>query len=429
MRWLRAVFFTAILIAIGPMLTDSLAQLSESPAPTNSLQTKEVPNMGGAVIRKNADRLSLGLNKIPVLQEEFWGNPIWVYASALAYVGMAFLMARMVDWLVQTQLKRWVSQTKSQWDDLLLNLLSGPIKIITFVVFLNVGLQLVDWPGTMEAIVSRIAYIVVLGSLLMVSLRMVDIFVRAWKSRLPVDGDRGFNEQFLVFIGQVAKVILGAVAALTLIDLFGFPIKTLLGTAGVFGLAVGLAAQDTVANLFGAVAVFIDKPFRVGDRIQVGGIDGTVEEMGLRSTTVRSLDGYLITVPNKTVGNTTVINISQRSTIKTELNFGIPYDTSSERVRIATEILLSVYKDHPQTQDVMVNFNKFADSWLNLQVVHWWRGNDGRRQLNDLHELNLKAKDKFDRAGIAFAYPTQTLLFTSLNTPVGVSSGPAIPRA
>ena len=114
-------------------------------------------------------------------------------------------------------------------------------------------------------------------------------------------------------------------------------------------MAVGLTAQDTLANLFGAVAVLVDKPFKVGDRIQLDTLDGVVEYIGFRSTRVRNLDGHLVTVPNKTMGNATITNISARPNIKTVMNIGLTYDTPPDRIRRALEILEEVYQRHPRT--------------------------------------------------------------------------------
>jgi len=175
------------------------------------------------------------------------------------------------------------------------------------------------------------------------------------------------------------------------------------------GLAVGLAAQDTLGNLFGAVAVFVDKPFRIGDRIQLDQVDGTVESIGLRSTRVRNLNGHLITVPNKTMGNATITNVTCRPNIKTEMNIGLTYDTPAEKVKRALKILEEIYRGHPMTVDLIVSFNKFADSSLNILVVHWWNSTDFKAYLAGMQELNLAIKERFDAEGISFAFPTQTL--------------------
>ena len=111
-------------------------------------------------------------------------------------------------------------------------------------------------------------------------------------------------------IRKSLKVFIIVVAALVTLDNLGVNITAAIASLSIGGLAVGLAAQDTLANLFGAVAIFLDKPFKVGDRIQVDNVDGPVESIGLRSTRVRNLDGHLVTIPNKTMGNATITNVA-----------------------------------------------------------------------------------------------------------------------
>jgi len=134
-----------------------------------------------------------------------------------------------------------------------------------------------------------------------------------------------------------------------------------------------------------------------------------VESIGLRSTRVRNLDGHLITVPNKTMGNATITNITQRPNIKSIINVGLTYDTSTEKLKRALSILEEVYKTHPKTHDVLIAFNRFADSSLNIQVIHWWKSTDPKEQLLGMQELNLALKKRFDDEKINFAFPSQTV--------------------
>jgi MscS family membrane protein len=199
------------------------------------------------------------------------------------------------------------------------------------------------------------------------------------------------------------------VGVLVTLDNIGVNITAAIASLSIGGLAIGLAAQDTLANLFGAVAVFVDKPFRIGDRIQLDGVDGTVESIGMRSTRVRNLDGYLVTIPNKTMGNSTITNIARRPTIKTEINFGLTYDTPLEKLKRAVQILDEIYRGHPQTHDLIISFNKFTDSALNIVVVHWWKGTDGKAYMAGLQELNFKVKERFEAEHLDFAFPSQTV--------------------
>src|SRR5262249_34696935 len=155
------------------------------------------------------------------------------------------------------------------------------------------------------------------------------------------------------------KIFILVIAVLVTSQNLGMNVTGLLASLSIGGLAVGLAAQDTLSNLFGAVAIFADKPFRVGDRIQLDAIDGTVEAIGLRSTRVRNLDGYLVAIPNKNMAGANIINISKRPNIKTVMNIGLTYDCPAQKIERAMEIIEEIYRPHPKTADLLVSFNKF----------------------------------------------------------------------
>lgn len=404
--------FLLAAIAVWATWTVALgADAAPAAGATNSVVKSLLPSEEAATdfVKRNSSALSFGLDRVEILKPDLLGRPRWQYLASLLYVVLAFVVSRMVDGFIGGRLRELTRKTATRWDDIIVGLADGPVKVVTFVVLVHVGLQLFEWPGWIETALSLITILAVALTIAYVALKGVDAVVGVWRGRLSNDRDKSFNEQFLILNGKLLKAGICVIVLLTVLPKFGVDITALLGSVSVLGLALGLAAQDTVANLFGAVAVFLDKPFRIGDRIQVAGIDGTVEEMGLRATTVRSLDGYLITIPNKTVGNNTVINISRRPTIKTELNFGVTYETPVEKVKQATAILEQTFREHPKTHDVIVTFNKFLDSSLNINVVHWWKDADARAQLAGLQELNLKVKERFDAEGIEFAYPTQTV--------------------
>ena len=157
------------------------------------------------------------------------------------------------------------------------------------------------------------------------------------------------------------------------------------------------------------MAIFADKPFRVGDRIKLDTVDGQVETIGLRSTRVRSLDGHLITIPNKTMGSATITNVTARPNIKTEMNLSLTYDTPTAKVQRASALLEEIYRAHPLTSDVWISFNRFDASARNIYVVHWWNGVEPKAHLAGMQELNLEIKRRFEAEGIEFAFPTQTV--------------------
>jgi MscS family membrane protein len=242
-----------------------------------------------------------------------------------------------------------------------------------------------------------------------VTLKVVDLLMGVWRERTVVGADKSFDEQLFPIVRKTVKLFVVVVAVLVTSQNLGINITAAIASLSIGGLALGLAAQDTLANLFGAVAVFMDKPVRVGDRIKVESVDGTVEAIGLRSTRVRSLDGHLAAIPNKIMGNAIITNITRRPSIRTEMNIGLTYDTPAQKVQRATAILEEVFRAHPQTGELIISFNKFNDSSLNILVVHWWNSTDFKEYLAGFQKLNLELKRRFDAEKIDFAFPSQTV--------------------
>ncbi|TAK99948.1 MAG: mechanosensitive ion channel family protein [Verrucomicrobia bacterium] len=337
------------------------------------------------------------------------GEPLWKYVASIIYIFLAFYVARLVDFIINGWLKRWAAKTETKYDDLMLELLRGPVKVVTFVIFLHIGLGVFDWPPRAQVFLSRVLIVVVACSITYVVLKVVDVFLGVWREKFASAEDKLFAEHLFPVISKATKTALIIAAVLLTADNLHIEIKTLLAGLSIGGLALGLAAQDTVANLFGAVAIFLDKPFRIGDRIKVEGAEGMVESIGLRSTRVRSLDGHHVTIPNKMMGNAIITNITRRPTIRTEMNIGITYDTPMEKVKQATIILEEIFRAHPKTADLIISFNKFADSALNILVVHVWDGTDAKEHFAGMQELNLTIKHRFDAEKIEFAFPSQTI--------------------
>ncbi len=352
------------------------------------------------------ERLAL---HFPFLKWQWWGNELWKYLFSLIYIFLAFYVSKILDYLTRVWLKQWAARTETQFDDLLLDLLNGPVKVVAFVILLRIGLDVFEWPGLVQAVLAKGFTVIVAITLTYMVLKFIDLVMGYWRQRTRSETDRAFDQQLFPIVRKSLKVFIIVVAALVTLDNLGVNITAAIASLSIGGLAVGLAAQDTLANLFGAVAIFVDKPFQIGDRIKIEAVDGTVESIGLRSTRVRSLDGHLITIPNKTMGNATITNITRRPNIKTEMNLGLTYDTPANRVQRATDILNEIFRAHPKTADLVITFNRFDSSALNIQIVHWWDGTDFKAYTVDLQALNLQIKQRFDAEGLSFAFPTQTL--------------------
>ena len=407
------VFFRAYLFLFIALLFWSVwasAQESANQTTNAAFSAASTNNLVSRLAQIDEDYVSFGLNRFGVLREHsFFGQPLWKYLASLIFVFLAFYVSKLLDFLTRIWLKRLAARTHTRFDDLLLELLNGPVKVVAFVIFLHIGLGVFQWPPLVESVLSRGLIIIVACSLTYMASKLIDLLLGIWRTRAASPEDELFHKQLFPIIRKSLKVFVIIIAFLVTAQNLGLNITGLIASLSIGGLAIGLAAQDTLANLFGAVAVFVDKPFRVGDRILLDNVDGVVETIGFRSTRVRNQDGHLVTIPNKTIGNATITNIAMRPNIRTLLNIGITYDASREKIQVAVNILNQIFREHPNTQDVWISFNKFGDFALNLSVIHWWNNTDHKAYLEGIQEINLAIKQRFDEAGIGFAFPTQTL--------------------
>ena len=235
-----------------------------------------------------------------------------------------------------------------------------------------------------------------------------------WMKRLTSKTATTLDDMMVPLVRKTLRtltVLLGLVQVAQ--QLSDKPITSILAGLGVGGLAVALAAQDTIKNFFGSLVIFADHPFQLGDRIVVNGTDGSVEEVGMRSTRIRTLDGHLVTVPNGELANLMIRNISKRSYIKRVANIGVTYDTPPEKVERAVEILKEILdaqndKMHPDFPS-RVFFTDFKDFSLNIMVIYWFAPPEYWDFLEFDQWFNLEVLKRFNAEGIEFAFPTQTL--------------------
>lgn len=210
------------------------------------------------------------------------------------------------------------------------------------------------------------------------------------------------------------------------------PISSIIAGLGIGGLAVALAAQDTIKNFFGSLIIFSDKPFEFGERINYEGHDGTIEEVGLRSTRLRRLDGHQVTIPNGELANKSIHNIGRRPFIRRVLKISITYDTSPEKVKEGKEILESILKDHegmdPNGEMLpRVYFSDFNDSSLGYLVLYWFFPPAYWDYMAFSEKVNLQILEQFNQANIDFAFPTQTVHLKSNEGLKSPSNDPKVP--
>jgi MscS family membrane protein len=350
-------------------------------------------------------------------------NNIWDYTLVVMVVLAGFVAGRFLKFICE-KTKENTPLGKDPFHSTALNLaartVTFPVSVISVCAalrILSVPADLAGFRGDVTAVLITIAVAYVIYQ----QIELVDYWLRKLTSKTQTKLDD-------MIVPLVRKTLRTVTVVLGLVQIAQYlsdkPITSILTGLGVGGLAVALAAQDTIKNFFGSLVIFADHPFQLGNRISVDGDDGTVEEVGMRSTRIRTLDGHLVTIPNGELANKTIRNISKRPYIKRVANITITYDTPPEKVELAIAIINEELnrkneKLHPDFP-TRVYFNDFNAASLNILVIYWFAPPEYWDFLEFDQAFNLAILRRFNEEGIEFAFPTQTLyLAGDPNRPLG----------
>jgi MscS family membrane protein len=241
----------------------------------------------------------------------------------------------------------------------------------------------------------------------MVAGRVVATLFQGWVGLALDASSRQSRATLAPLLANAVQIAFLAIALLLVLQNIGYNVAGLIAGLGIGGVAVALAAKDTLANFFGSISLLADRPFAVGDFIRFDAYEGTVERIGLRSTRVRTPDGALVAVPNEKIASVAVSNVSRRETRRQVINLSLDYSLSADQVRQALGIVRAIVAAHPQTEDAWIYFNDFGESGLNVQMTYWCKQVTPREFLAALEEINLEIKAQLDAAGIGLAIPAR----------------------
>lgn len=346
-----------------------------------------------------------------VFPEQFVQYPFWRYLLILAVIVILFVALRQISTFLTQMTLVLRSTSESVRLRMVLEAAIWPIRLLLVLLALIAISELLPlspfWSRIFETSISVLSTL----ALVIFIYRLIELLVYELASFAERE-DNLLDQTFVQMMRLIARIIVIVFAAIYLIRaISGKPLSALLAGLGIGGLAVALAAQDTLKNFFGSIMIMLDKPFTVGQRVVVGGHDGTVEEIGFRSTRVRTLTGHLVTVPNEKVATDSVENIGRRPSIRRLTNITITYDTSLDKVQKAVEIIREILENHEGMDPEFpprVYFNEFNADSLNILMVYWYFPPDYWAYLELTQRINLEIMRRFEEEGIQFAFPTTT---------------------
>lgn len=354
----------------------------------------------------------------PGPQDLMW----WQWIALPVLMLLALLASRLVSRVTLALASRAAAMTRTEWDDAVLARIGGPF---TFALTLGTTWLVLPWLALYapaEAFVHR----GLRGGLFVVFFwtlqRMIDV-VRQVISASPWGREHPASRSLLPLGARVGKVVLFAIAIVALLSEMGYPVTSLVAGLGIGGLAIALAAQKTVENLFGAFSIGADQPFREGDLVRIEDFIATVEYIGLRSTRFRTADRTLISIPNGKLAEMRLESLAARDRLRLFCVLGLVYDTRADQVRQVLAGFKAILTTHPHVwpEGISVRLRSLGASSLDIEITAWFQTNDYAVFMGWREEVLLAFMEEVEKAGTSFAFPTQTIHFAK-SAPVAMAT-------
>ncbi len=422
----RALYVDAEMVPNNPDYTDSLTKLHRYVLFANHPQimlervdgnwyysrrtVEAIPEMHREIYPLGSDFL-MNLFPADVAHKEALGLHLWQYMGALLIIMLAFLLHRIQTFLLELCM-RTASRRYSDVDTQigLIHKIAKPMSLILVTITLTFFLPVLQLP------ISFARYIIILLNILtplFITLsfyQAVDLLA-FYVARAASKTNTTLDDQLVPLLRRALKVFVVLIGVLIILQNLNFNITALLAGISIGGLALALAAQDTIKNLFGSVMIFVDKPFQIGDWINFDGKDGTVEEVGFRSTRVRTFANSVISVPNGRIADMTVDNLGMRVYRRYTTNISITYDTPPALIKVFVDGLRQIVERHPDTRKdyFHVYVNNLGSSSIDILFYIFFSVPGWPEELKARHEVILQVMELAEELGVRLALPAQRL--------------------
>lgn len=328
-----------------------------------------------------------------------------------------FLFRKIIVKIIYGIAKRFTSKTKSTFDDDLLESFKKPVKFLVTTIGIYIVLKYLNTSLIKEITLSRILRASIVGAIGWGLYNLEGAFTIINKflgNKLNIQE----NSILYPLLSKFLRIITLLITFGTIAAEFDYPIDTFVTGLGISGLAIALATQDSLANIFGGVTLLIDKPFRIGDWISFGSIEGVVEDISLRSIRIRTFEKALVTIPNSKLSNDSITNFSKRGSRRVRFNLGVTYSTSTEMLQKLINKIEEVLKNNSDITDespIVVKFDGFGDSSLDILIQFFTSTSDFEEFLRIKQDINFEILSICGNLGVEIAFPSTTVYLENNN--------------
>lgn len=320
----------------------------------------------------------------------------------LFIVSLSAIAAKIAYFIFKRPLRKLVLKTKSKKDDDLIDVIEEPLVFFVLILGFYWGGMSLGLQESQLEIYNNILKVLIVFNVAYLIVRLFDLFVIFYIRPFTDKSESKLDDQLIPIIRKIFKLIIAIIAFIVILDNFGIDVFSLVAGLGIGGIALAIAAKDTLANILGSLNIFADRPFQVDDMVKVENYIGYVKEVGLRSTKIETLDGTDVIIPNANLANLTIENLTKRGSIKKDINIDFYYDISHKKLEKAVDIIKKVMEKNKKFLDgYYVGFNEFGEFGLRVRVMHWikYKGDFGK-YLDNKSNIYFEIKKELDKAKI-----------------------------
>ncbi len=340
--------------------------------------------------------------------KEFYHNTIGDWALALVIIVGTLIAAKAIYWVIGRIVKKLTSKTKTKLDDIMVDMLEEPIVLIVTIIGVWFAVGRLSFPEKIMEWINNLYMVMIVLTITWLLARLIDAIIKEYVVPITKKTKGDFDDQIIPIIRKAIRAAIWVMGIIIALNNAGYNVGALLAGLGIGGIALAMAAKDTVANFFGGITIFTDKPFTINDRVKINGFDGTITEIGIRSTRLKTLENRIVTIPNSKFTDGMVENVSSEPHRKVVLKLGLVYETTASKIQNGMKALQTIVdKNEDLEENTVISFNEFGDFSLGILFIYYIK--KGADIMGVQTAVNLEVKRRFEEFDIEMAFPTQTV--------------------
>ncbi len=341
-----------------------------------------------------------------ILNTAFWGNSIWDYLTFIGSIIISVGILKFFEYFLFRKIIKASLKSKTKIDDMIIQNLGKYALPFLYFIVIYFSFNLIKVQPQIKKVIDVAIIIISTFFAIRFIVSMITHLLKFYWTKGEENGD---SEGSIKGLSTFISIVIWGIGLVFLLDNLGFHISAVIAGLGIGGIAIGLAAQTVLSDLFSYFVIFFDKPFKVGDFISVDTKAGTVEKIGIKTTRIESITGEQIIFSNSDLTNARVHNFKKMEKRRIVFKFGVTYNTSTEKLRQIPEIVKEIINTVEGAQFDRAHFFAYGDFSLVFEIVYYVLSANYLEYMDYQHEINLKLNEEFCKQQIKFAYPTQTI--------------------